>query len=38
MMNDFLNHPSPNTETGPFTGLDAFRYTGKKTEDGDLIL
>lgn len=27
MLNDFLSHPSPNTETGPFTGLDAFRYT-----------
>lgn len=26
MLNDFLNHPNPNTETGPFTGLDAFRY------------
>lgn len=26
MLNDFLAHPSPNTETGPFTGLDAFRY------------
>ncbi|XP_034752233.1 hydroxymethylglutaryl-CoA synthase, cytoplasmic [Etheostoma cragini] len=25
MLNDFLSHPSPNTETGPFTGLDAFR-------------
>lgn len=25
MLNDFLNHPSPNTETGPFTGLEAFR-------------
>lgn len=25
MLNDFLAHPSPNTETGPFTGLDAFR-------------
>lgn len=27
MLNDFLTHPSPNTETGPFAGLDAFRYT-----------
>lgn len=27
MLNDFLAHPSPNTETGPFTGLEAFRYT-----------
>ncbi|XP_071321985.1 hydroxymethylglutaryl-CoA synthase, cytoplasmic [Trachinotus anak] len=25
MLNDFLSHPNPNTETGPFTGLDAFR-------------
>uniref|UniRef100_A0A672F6I7 Hydroxymethylglutaryl-CoA synthase n=1 Tax=Salarias fasciatus TaxID=181472 RepID=A0A672F6I7_SALFA len=25
MLNDFLNHPSPNTESGPFAGLDAFR-------------
>uniref|UniRef100_A0A3P9JRU4 Hydroxymethylglutaryl-CoA synthase n=1 Tax=Oryzias latipes TaxID=8090 RepID=A0A3P9JRU4_ORYLA len=25
MLNDFLNHPNPNTETGPFTGMDAFR-------------
>lgn len=29
MLNDFLAHPSPNTETGPFTGLDAFRYVVK---------
>ncbi|XP_047229394.1 hydroxymethylglutaryl-CoA synthase, cytoplasmic [Girardinichthys multiradiatus] len=25
MLNDFLNHPSPDTETGHFAGLDAFR-------------
>ncbi|XP_030579813.1 hydroxymethylglutaryl-CoA synthase, cytoplasmic isoform X2 [Archocentrus centrarchus] len=25
MLNDFLSHPNPNTETGPFTGLEAFR-------------
>ncbi|KAK5878461.1 hypothetical protein CesoFtcFv8_023861 [Champsocephalus esox] len=25
MLNDFLLHPNPNTETGPFTGLEAFR-------------
>lgn len=25
MLNDFLSHPNPKTETGPFTGLDAFR-------------
>ncbi|XP_057674758.1 hydroxymethylglutaryl-CoA synthase, cytoplasmic isoform X2 [Corythoichthys intestinalis] len=25
MLNDFLNHPCPNTETGPFSGLEAFR-------------
>uniref|UniRef100_A0A8C6T0J0 Hydroxymethylglutaryl-CoA synthase n=1 Tax=Neogobius melanostomus TaxID=47308 RepID=A0A8C6T0J0_9GOBI len=25
MLNDFLSHPNPNTETGPFTGLDAYR-------------
>uniref|UniRef100_A0A3Q2WIR2 Hydroxymethylglutaryl-CoA synthase n=1 Tax=Haplochromis burtoni TaxID=8153 RepID=A0A3Q2WIR2_HAPBU len=33
MLNDFLNHPSPNTETGPFTGLEAFRYSQSKPED-----
>lgn len=27
MLNDFLSHPNPNTETGLFAGLDAFRYT-----------
>lgn len=26
MLNDFLSHPRPDTETGPFTGLEAFRY------------
>lgn len=26
MLNDFLSHPNPNTESGPFTGLEAFRY------------
>ena len=31
MLNDFLLHPNPNTETGPFTGLDAFRYTRSNT-------
>ncbi|XP_061732838.1 hydroxymethylglutaryl-CoA synthase, cytoplasmic [Nerophis ophidion] len=25
MLNDFLSHPSPDTDTGPFSGLDAFR-------------
>ncbi|TRY76140.1 hypothetical protein DNTS_002851 [Danionella cerebrum] len=25
LLNDFLCHPSPNTETGPFSGLEAFR-------------
>lgn len=25
MLNDFLSHRGPNTETGPFAGLDAFR-------------
>ncbi|XP_026074969.1 hydroxymethylglutaryl-CoA synthase, cytoplasmic-like isoform X2 [Carassius auratus] len=25
MLNDFLCHPSPDTESGPFSGLDAFR-------------
>ena len=32
MLNDFLSHPSPNTETGPFTGLDAFRYAQQETQ------
>lgn len=31
MLNDFLSHPNPNTETGPFTGLDAFRYAPNRT-------
>lgn len=26
MLNDFLKHPSPDTEAGPFAGFDAFRY------------
>ncbi|PWA26343.1 hypothetical protein CCH79_00018161 [Gambusia affinis] len=25
MLNDFLKHPSPDTEAGPFAGFDAFR-------------
>uniref|UniRef100_A0A673IAF1 Hydroxymethylglutaryl-CoA synthase n=1 Tax=Sinocyclocheilus rhinocerous TaxID=307959 RepID=A0A673IAF1_9TELE len=25
MLNDFLCHPSPDTESGPFSGLEAFR-------------
>ncbi|XP_061657603.1 hydroxymethylglutaryl-CoA synthase, cytoplasmic isoform X2 [Syngnathoides biaculeatus] len=25
MLNDFLNHPCPNTDMGPFNGLDDFR-------------
>lgn len=25
MLNDFMCHPSPNTESGPFSGLEAFR-------------
>ncbi|KAM4615034.1 hydroxymethylglutaryl-CoA synthase, cytoplasmic isoform 1-T1 [Polymixia lowei] len=25
MLNDFLSHPNPNTETGPFAGLETFR-------------
>ncbi|XP_051539258.1 hydroxymethylglutaryl-CoA synthase, cytoplasmic-like isoform X1 [Myxocyprinus asiaticus] len=31
MLNDFLSHPSPNTESGPFSGLEAFRDV--KVED-----
>lgn len=33
MLNDFLNHPSPNTETGHFAGLDAFRYMKQQQLD-----
>ncbi|XP_056593360.1 hydroxymethylglutaryl-CoA synthase, cytoplasmic isoform X1 [Triplophysa dalaica] len=25
VLNDFLSHPSPNTQSGPFSGLEAFR-------------
>lgn len=25
MLNDFLGHPNPDTQTGPFAGLEAFR-------------
>ncbi|MEQ2198064.1 Hydroxymethylglutaryl-CoA synthase, cytoplasmic [Xenoophorus captivus] len=37
MLNDFLNHPSPDTETGHFAGLDAFRYL-QSTADRVLVL
>ncbi|XP_026797832.3 hydroxymethylglutaryl-CoA synthase, cytoplasmic isoform X1 [Pangasianodon hypophthalmus] len=31
LLNDFLSHPSPNMESGPFSGLEAFRDV--KAED-----